>query len=92
MARAGRLVSSASVLTASKPRNEKHATAVPANSGLQWNVEALNIGCMEKTVPAPVPPFRVCTAAPTNQAITTSETISSKAEIRASHFTSRRLK
>ena len=91
-ARAGRLVSSASVLIASKPRKEKQATAVPANSGLQWKLAALKIGFIEKTVPAPVPPLRVCTAAPMNHAITTSETSSSTAEILASQRTSRRLK
>ena len=36
---------------ASKPRKEKQAIAVPANSGLQRKLAALKIGFMEKIVP-----------------------------------------
>ena len=65
--------------------------AVPASRALKVRPSPKN-GLLEMIVPSPVPPFSAPMEATTNQAITIRQMITRKAETRASHLTSTRLK
>ena len=65
--------------------------AVPASSMSVVSPSPKN-GLVEMTVPSPWPPARKPMEASTNQPITTMQTRTRMAEMRASHLTSTRLK